>query len=497
MSIKYIMAITLLPMTIDPVMAANAQNTAEQQGKSQESLVNQNASSADFYSRFMNDDNPLRVHFDLDDHPSYAQVYGIIDIALSHTNRSLPENYELPNNFYPYSGAKVTPRTTARTAWVNGGLQASRLGLKGEVTKLQMLGQDFKFIYQLEAGFNPLDMKLHDAAQTLADNSGTRANSSVNADSSMNGELFARQAWIGLDGGALGRVSYGTQYNPFFEITGAYDPNSKADTFSPLGESGAIGGGGGISENARMKNSIKYGNVYETDSHGKLNYAGMYQFGNAAGSSHGDGFTMQLGYENKLFGIQFAYDRFTDAVKAGTAATGDSLANDTIAAALYNTEATLITLKWTPAPDLKISGGWEWYQLKPSSDASINYHNLWDQTVFGGVATSALKPGEKQDNNVYFIGASFDFSHRVPALAGLSTSAGFYQTRFDAIDGPTVSTSAQGKIDTWTAIADYKFNKRFDGYVAYTTNHFSGDKYPRASHYREVNNIGAGLRMRF
>jgi predicted porin len=490
MMIKHLFKLALLPFTIGQAMAAHGQSPADQASQNEQD-------SPTFVSRFMNDDAPFRVDFNLGDHPAYTQIYGILDVARVSINHSLPENYELPNNFYPYSGAKVTDRVTSRTEWVNGGLQASRLGLRGEVAKLQMLEHDFKFVYQFEAGFNPIDMKLHDAAQTLADNSGTNANSSVNADSSMNGELFARQAWVGVDGGALGRVSYGTQYNPFFEITAAYDPNSKADTFSPLGESGTIGGGGGISENSRMKNSVKYGNTYEIEGHGKVNYAGMYQFGNAEGTSEGYGYTAQLGYENSLFGVQFAYDRFDDAVKAGNAAPGNPLANDTISAALYNTEATLLTLKWTPTKDIKVMGGWEWYRLKPSSDASIKYNKLFDQTVFGGVVTSALKPGYQQDNNVYYIGASFDFSQRVPVLAGLSTSAGFYETKFDAIEGPTVSTNSEGKIDTWTMVADYRFNKRFDTYVAYTNNHFSGDKFPIASFYHDVSSVGAGMRMKF
>lgn len=490
MTIRHFFKLALLPVAIGQALTAQAETPT--------TSANQNDQApSSFMTRFMNDDNPLRLDFNVGDHPSNVQVYGIIDIARTSVNHSLPENYELPNNFYPYNGAKITPRTTSRTEWVNGGLQASRLGIKGEVGKLQMWDRDFKFMYQFEAGFNPLDMKLHDAAQTLADNSGTNANSSVSADSSMNGELFARQAWVGIDGGKLGRVSYGTQYNPFFEITNPYDPNSKADTFSPLGESGTIGGGGGISENSRMKNTVKYGNTYDVEGLGKVNYAGMYQFGNAAGTSEGYGYTGQLGFENSVFGVQFAFNGFNNAVKAGSAAAGNPAANDTITASLYNTEATLIALKWTPNKEIKFTGGWEWYRLKPSSDRTIKYSKLFDQTVFGGVATSALQPGYKQDNNVYYIGASYDFSQRIPALAGLTASVGYYATRFDAIDGPTVSTNSQGKIDTWTSVIDYKINKRVDTYVAYTNNHFSGDKFPRSTWYQDVKAVGAGVRFRF
>jgi len=490
MTLKHFFKLALLPLTISQAFAAEAQTTAEQSTTTAQE-------SPSLVSRFMNDDNPFRINFDLADHPSFFQVYGLVDIGLTHINHSLPENYELANNFYPYAGAKKTSRVTSRTNWVNGGWQGSRLGFKGEVAKLQAWDHDFKFIYQFEAGFNTLDMRLHDAAQTLADNSGTNANSSVSANSSMNGELFTRQAYAGIDGGSWGKLTYGTQYNPFFEITVTYDPNGKADSFSPLGESGTVGGGGGVSENSRMKNSLKYANVYELESHDKINYAVINQFGNSAGTSHGNGYTTQLGYESGAFGVQLAYDRFFDSVKSGSAAPGNPAANDTIAVSLYNTQAVLLTGRWLPTKDLKIIGGMEWYQLQPSSSPTISYHSIYDQTVFGGVATSALKPGFKQNNYVYYMGANFDFAQRMPTLAGLTASFGYYLTKADAIEGPTVSTNSQGKIDTWTAMVDYKINKRFDTYLAYTTNHFSGDKYPSASNYTNVTSYGAGLRMKF
>lgn len=446
---------------------------------------------------FMGADTPFKYSFNIAEQPASIQLYGVLDIARAYTNHSLPSNYELPNNLYPYSGARVTNNVKARSEWVNGGLQATRLGIKGDIGKFNLLDNSLKFIYQFEAGFNPIDMKLNNAAETLAENSGTNSNTSLSADSSLNGELFGRQAWAGIDGGELGRLTYGTQYNPFFEIFGAYDPTSTAATFSPFGESGTVGGGGGVSENTRMKNSIKYANSIDFSDHGKVSYGLMYQNGNAASTSHGDGVTAQLGYENSNFGVQFAYDKFTDSVKVGTAGIGNPLANNTISASLYNTDAALVAIKWIPTKDLKISGGWEWYELEPSSTESITYSSIFDQRVFGGVARSALKSGFRQDNNVYFIGASYDFAQRFPSLAGLTSSIGYYETKFDAINGPIRSTNSQGNIDTWTFVTDYKFNKRFDTYLAYTNNHFSGDKFPTTTSYNDVTTAGAGFRLRF
>ena len=145
-----------------------------------------------------------------------------------------------------------------------------------------------------------------------------------------------------------------------------------------------------------------------------------------------------------------------------------------------------------------MSGGWEWYQYTPSSDASLNYGTLFGYTVNGGV-TSALSAGQKQNNNVYFVGAKYDFNESVPVLAGLSASLGYYATRNDAIDGPSTAHSStantQAAINTTTFVVDYKFNKRFDTYFAYSTNHFYDAKY--AAYVPNVDIYGVGVRMKF
>jgi predicted porin len=442
---------------------------------------------------FINADAPFKYNFSMGGHEADIQLYGVIDVAGAHDNHSLPPNGSLPNNLYPYQGAKTgVANVSSRSAWINGGLQDSRIGLKGGIDLFKLADNKIKFIYQLETGFNPLTGELNNAAKTLAENSGTGKNSSVNADSSLNGAFFARQAWGGLDGGSLGKLTAGIQYNPVYDILGAYDPTGKADTFSPFGESGTVGGGGGISENSRMKNSIKYANVFAAPMDGKINAAVIYQFGNASGdTSHGYGATAQVGYENSLFGVQLAYDKFTDSPKAGNGAT-----YDTISAGLYDTDSFLAAVKLTPTKDLTFSGGWEWYKYTASSDAQLNYGSLFGyQVTPNGVVKSAFTPGTSQDNNVYFIGAKFDFAERVPVLAGLSTSLGYYASRFDGYAGAAANPSKQGSIDTTTFVADYKFNKRFDTYFAYSTNHFSGPNY--ATNYSNVDIYGVGIRMKF
>ena len=444
---------------------------------------------------FMNDDAPFKSNFMLGEHQADIQIYGIVDVGGASQNHSLPANGALPNNLYPYQGAKTTnPNVSSQTAWINGGLQDSRIGVKGSIGLFEANENKFKLIYQVETGFNPITGELNNAAKTLADNAKLSTTAitpgvSVNANSSLNGYMFARQAWAGIDGGSLGKVSYGLQYNPVYEILGSYDPTGKADTFSPFGESGTVGGGGGISENSRMKNSFKYANSFAAPMDGKINAAVMYQIGNNIDTTNGYGATAQLGYENSMFGVQMAYDKFTDSVKTGSG----SVVN-TLTGSVYNTDSFLLAGKVMPTKSITVYGGWEWYQFEHASDSTITYGNI-DGYAANGVA-SGIGAGTHQNNNVYYVGAKFDFAENMPALAGLTAALGYYNTKFDEYQGATPTTNSKaGTIDTETLVVDYKINKRFDTYFAYTNNHFSGPTY--ATNFANVEAAGVGVRMKF
>ena len=456
---------------------------------------------------FLNDDAPFKTNFSIGDHKGDFQFYGIVDIGAVTTNHSLPTNGQLPNQFYPYQNTAAA--NGSQSGWNQGGLQDSRFGFKGGIDLFHAADNNVKFIFQLESGFNPLNGSLNDAAKTLSQNPSKGQNNTW-ADSSLNGELFARQAWGGLDAGKLGKLTFGLQYNPFYNIFGEYDPTNKADTFSPFGESGTVGGGGGVSEDSRMKNSIKYANGFDVAG-GKLTGSAIYQFGNASGDmSKGYGLGLQAGYETDMFGVQVAYDKFEDAIAAST---GSSYGQ--INGSLYNTEATLVALKFTPNKEWKFKGGWEWMQRTAASDASLNYGSLWGYTLSAPLSSSYTN-GDYRDYNVLFAGAEYNFGERFPQLNGLTLAVGYYDTITEA--KVTASTGAQGVNNattangtgtegTWTAVLDYTLNKRFDVYAAATHNHFTGAALLSGGdiHSTTVGNygqsnidaFGLGVRMKF
>ena len=438
---------------------------------------------------FMNDDAPFKTNFTLFDHKGDFQFYGIVDIGAVTTNHSFPTNSQLPNQFYPYQGNKYG-HAGSQSGWNQGGLQDSRLGFKGGIDLFKAGDNNIKFIYQLEAGFNPLNGTLNDAAKTLSQNPSGHTTNTTSADSSLNGELFGRQAWGGIDAGKLGKVTAGLQYNPFYNIFGEYDPTNKADTFSPFGESGTIGGGGGVSEDARMKNSIKYANGFDVAG-GKLTGSAIYQFGNASGDmSKGYGLGLQAGYETDMFGVQVAYDKFEDAIAAGNGATNYGQ----IKASIYNTEATLIALKFTPNKEWKFKGGWEWYERQAPTDSTLTYGSLWGYSVSS--MTAGLAPGASQATNILFAGSEYNFGERFHQLDGLTLALGYYDTINERKVTNGVASGAVGTVNTWTAVADYKLNKRFDVYGAYTNNYFGGSNYSSASE-KNVDAFGLGVRMKF
>ena len=467
---------------------------------------------------FINSDAPFKYETKLAGHDANIQFYGIIDIGGAHVNHTLNPNSNLPNSIYPYSydaaGGKTITGVASRSTWIQGGLQDSRFGLKGDVSLFEAMDNKFKLIYQFEGGFDPLTGSLNNAAKALATNSPAKTNSTF-ADSSLNGDFFARQAWAGVDGGNLGKVSYGIQYNPFYDIAGAYDPNHKADSFSPLGESGAIGGGGGLSPNARMKNSLKYANSFEAPMDGKVNVVGMYQFGNDINAEWGRGYAGQIGYENSLFGFQLAYNNFTDTVKVDVAnSLDDSGDGSKLKAGLYDTQAFMATAKYTPSKEIKFSGGYEWMQLSQPTDKSISYGSLYGYSILGGVAIPAnnssksvgsTNGGDHQNIDFWWVGGEYDFGQRFAALDGLTLSGAYYYTKYGTIDGSDGvhdTTGIGGRdfhINTETVVLDYKLNKRFDVYGAATWNQFGGTYVDVTSPmaYKDVNAYGVGVRMKF
>ena len=178
---------------------------------------------------------------------SGVTIYGAIDTMVRHTDN------------------EITNGTVGdKTKMEEGVLQGPRLGFKGQ----EDLGSGTSAVFQLEMGFGAND--------GVAD---------------QQGQLFGRQAFIGLKNTSLGEIDAGRQYGVALDTMANYDPL----------------GMGNLPENAwqlylvgiRFDNSLKYTNTW-----GPFNAELQYSFGGQAGStSLGSTRGFALGYSNAPFNI--------------------------------------------------------------------------------------------------------------------------------------------------------------------------------------------------
>jgi predicted porin len=445
-------------------------------------------------SDFLQADAPFKKDFSIADHDASVQFYGIVDIGYGYADHALPINYNLPQGFYPGLRQSST-YTTSQSDWFSGGLSQNRVGIKADANLFQLGDSNVKAVLNLETGFNPLGFELYNGAKSLVQNSGlpSAKNQSISNESSQNGQLFNRAENAGFSFDQYGTVTFGLNTNTFKDIISTYDPVN-ADNFSALGQSGTIGGSGGVSENQRLQNSLKYTNTIATPSipleEAKVNVGAVYQWGNDINLNYGYGYATQIGFESKSFGIQAGYNRFSDAISA----TNSSTVGD-ISAKAYNTHGWLVAARINPVPELKISGGWEQFTRNQATDTNIQYGDLWGYNLDNSsrVAQGFSTVGETQQFNVFFLGAGYDFGPRFPTLAGLKLQAGYYDYLNEHPQG-VASNALSGRAGTWASVVNYQINKRFDVYAAITDTHFTGTYYAGYDANQLV--VGTGLRIK-
>jgi GBP family porin len=414
--------------------------------------------------------------FTLKNDDTTLSLYGVLDAAYGSVNHSYGLNNTMPNQMYSYLGQPAVNGVIpgSQTAAINGGLSDSRWGIKGS----KVIADGMKAIFNLESGFDITNMKLNSAAGALAQNSGPgRAGTVVAADSSLNGGMFDRAAWAGVDA-SWGQLTYGTQNNPMKDAIGMDDP-VQSDTFSPFGESGTWGGGAGSSEQSRMHHSIKY----STKLGGGFDMSLAYQFGNDIKTNLGRTYAARVGYDNGTYGMNASYSNTKDGVLAGTSNTFDQ-----ISIALSDVTGYEISGHYKVTQNGQIKAGYEHFTRKAPSDLSVPLGSIWGYGVAGGVTSNKFTPGNSQSFSAFWLGGDYNFR------SDLNLAVGYYDTKQDAA---TNSPTSDGKVGVWSAVLKYNLTKPLDLYVAATTNKFSGNAYPATTYAQTVTGYAVGARYKF
>jgi GBP family porin len=406
---------------------------------------------------------------------SAIELYGVLDIAVGRVANSLSANGEYGSTVNAYQPTKATINTST-TAMINGGIQASRWGIRGS----EDLGGGLHAFYTLESGFNGQDGALSNSAASLAQNSPKAT--SVSSDGSLDGQLFNRQAFVGIADSNLGSIAFGRNYNPIYTAVTDFDPVQQAQLFSPLGASNSIGGSGGVSEYARLDNSINYKNKF-----GPVSAGILYKIGGIAGNTNAQsGYAFNLAYDQGTFGIEAVYESFSDVLKASTSTIADD-----INVTNYNTTAYFIAAKYAFG-QATVKGGYESYTLKAPSDtlSSLGVTSLFGYSIGNATAASANWSGADQTIGLWFIGGDYGFT---PAL---NLSVGFYDQRARASDD---LKQLDGNIYSYAALLDYHFSKRTDAYTGFLYSQYKGANYsaPFAADNNNNSVVALGFRTKF
>ncbi|SAK90114.1 porin [Caballeronia glebae] len=158
---------------------------------------------------------------------SSVTLYGIVDAGFLYNNNS--------------NGQKLY-------AMNSGNLQGSRWGLRGT----EDLGGGLKAIFVLENGFNVFNGTL-----------------------GQGGDMFGRQAYVGLSTAQFGTVTLGRQYDSVVDYTGAFEVGSQWAS--------AFGAHPGDLDNMNNSNRVNNAIKYTSANYAGFTFGGLYSLGGQAG----------------------------------------------------------------------------------------------------------------------------------------------------------------------------------------------------------------------
>ena len=195
---------------------------------------------------------------------SSVTVYGVIDISANYTtnqNKAGDAVWSLGD-----SGAIGDAG--------QGAMSGSRWGLKGS----EDLGGGSKAIFKVESGFTV-----------------------NNGQSDQQGQLFGRQAFVGLSNDGLGQVTFGRQYGTMTDVAFDFDPLGVGNYLANEWEVFMFG--------VRFDNTIWYKNTW-----GPVQLNVQYSMGGQTGSNTiGNTLGSSLKYNQGPLGLAFAGQQMTDA----------------------------------------------------------------------------------------------------------------------------------------------------------------------------------------
>ncbi|MDE1943742.1 MAG: porin [Betaproteobacteria bacterium] len=385
--------------------------------------------------------------------PDKLEVYGLIDLGITTLNHSEPFDPALGT--VPLINRYATQRVTGL---VSGNLQTSRIGFRGA----EDLGNGTAALFVLESHINANNGTLGSGAAA----SGHKAGVFQTGDSSCEGQLFCRQAWVGLQGD-WGNLGFGRQYAFTYDIIRAYDPFGPSNALDGLGRTQQ---GGGNPRDVRIDNSLKY-----TRPIGPFNLGAEYGFGGIAGNLSAGAFAgLNAGYEAGLLGIQAAWQHKADSQIWAASSAFTNAIYDT------DTQTVLLAIKYR-LDNLLLQGGHERVGLNAGSN------HLCLSTTESVCGANEKFAG--QQTAIWYGGITWFATGRLSLVgAAYNQRRGPYQTG--------VNSQSGGQQWDLSAMADYRCSVKTDIYVGTHSSWLqNGLAYGYAN--TDFNLVTMGIRHRF
>jgi GBP family porin len=401
-----------------------------------------------------------------------VELYGILDAGVGMLEHSYGGSSVFTSTINPYN---LNGSSNSFTGIYSGGISMSRVGIKGEAD----LGSGLKAFFKLESAIDVNSGVISNNGQSIYNN--LHGLHSANGASAINGQWFARAAYLGVSATDWGSIEIGRTINFGLEQVVEYDPVQAALLYSPLGFSGGIGGGLGATENTRLDNSLKYENKIAD-----LSFGLQYKFAGAnSDQSAGSAVVAMLGYSAGPFSFKGTYGKTTNTVAWATQYSNVVTPDPNLQ--IENTTGFMLTAKYQINSAAMAKIGYQYLKV----DAPSNPYLTGIQEYYGlSLPNPALNASGQQNFGVFWVGGDYHFSE------AFDLGVAYYDINTD--NSPEVNKEYRGSF--YSVLADYTLGKGFDAYIATMLSSYSGvglDK--KAPVLANSSNAlyGVGLRFKF
>jgi len=379
-------------------------------------------------------------------------IYTILDDSVAHIEHSLPTSDVHTFGFNSFN----VPAQDQGSRWavVSGAEQMSRYGLQGS----EASSSGWSGFFKLEGAINTASGQIANNGRSVLNNANDL--STISSASSINGQAFSRAQYVGIAYPLLGSIQLGRTVAFSTEQVSEFDPLHASGLYSPIGYSGTIGGGLGITENGRFDNTIRYDNKI-----GGVSFGLQYKIGQTDSSEAADvGSALEgmMAYHGGPLNVELAGSETRN-----TPALSYKLFTNDVGLRVSNTFGFMLGGKYDLTPQAAIYAGVEHTdQTIPSgsNNWSAQITSYYAMPIAGLVTAKAFNSAwGDAPIRVLWTGADYRFTD------AFSISVGYYNVDNEANNHNDQYTNQQFSI-----MPDYKFNERFDVYAGLMIAHYTG-----------------------